>query len=95
MNINVIVQVKVNVQVVMTLREVGRGHPTLEMLCGFLDLPEPPYPTTASDIEKNIVDAYKNVASHSMISEANEIEGTKDEYVISLFHVMGLFLCMK
>ena len=40
---------------------------------------EPPHAATVSDIQKNIVDAYNNVASQSMISAANEIEGTWDE----------------
>ena len=34
--------------------------------------------TTVGDIQKNIVDAYNNLASQSMISAANEIEGTRD-----------------
>ena len=63
----------------MAMREIGRGHTALEKLCGFLNLPEPPHITTVNDIQKNIVDAYNNAASHSMISAASEIEGTKDE----------------
>ena len=54
------------------MREIGRSHAALEKLCEFLNLSERPH-------EKNIVDAYNNVASQSMISAANEIEGTRDE----------------
>ena len=41
----------------------------------FLNLPEAPHATAVSDIKKKIVD----VASQSMISAANVIEGTRDE----------------
>ena len=70
---------EVNVRAVMAMREIGSGHTALEKLCGFLNLPEPPHITTVNDIQKNIADAYNNVAFHSMISAASEIEGTKDE----------------
>ena len=62
----------------MAMRETGLGNTALEKLCGFLNLSEPPHATTLSDIQKNIVDAYNNVDSQSMISAANEIEGTRD-----------------
>ena len=61
------------------MREIDRSHTALEKLIGFLNLPEPPHTTTVSDIQKNIVDAYNNVAYQSMIFAANEIEGTRDE----------------
>ena len=61
-----------NVRAVMAMREIGRCHTALEKLCEFLNLPEPPH-------EKNIVDAYNNVASQSKIFAAKEIEGTRDE----------------
>ena len=57
----------------------SRSYTALKKLCGFLNLPEPPHATTVSDIQKKTVDAYNNVASQSMISAANEIEGTRDE----------------
>ena len=47
-----------NVRAVMAMREIGRSHTALEKLCEFLNLPESPH-------EKNIVDAYNNVASQS------------------------------
>ena len=61
-----------NVRAVMAIREIGRSHTALEKLCEFLNLPEPPH-------EKNIVDAYNNVASQSKIFAAKEIEGTRNE----------------
>ena len=70
---------EVNGRAVMTVRKNCCGHTALEKLCGFLNLPEPPHATTVSDIQKNIVDAYNNIASQSMISTANEKEGTRDE----------------
>ena len=70
---------EVHIRAVMAMREIGRGHTALEKLCEFLNLPEPLLATTVSDIQKNIVDAYNNVAYQSMIFAANEIEGTRDE----------------
>ena len=64
---------------VMAMRKIGRGYAALEKPCGFLNLPEPPHSTTVSDIQKNMVDVYNNLASRLMISVANEIEGTRDE----------------
>ena len=68
-----------NLEAVMAMREISCGHTALEKLCGFFNLPEPSHAPTVSDIQKDIVDAYNDVASQSMISAANEIEGTRDE----------------
>ena len=70
---------EVNVRAVTAMREIDCSHTALEKLIGFLNLPEPLHTTTVSDIQKNIVDAYNNVAYQSMIFAANEIEGTRDE----------------
>ena len=64
-----------NVRVVRDMKEIGLGHAALEKLCDFLHLAEPSNATTVSDIQKDIVDAYNNVAYWSIISTVNEIEG--------------------
>ena len=68
-----------NIRAVLAIRKISRGQTTLEKLCGILDLPEPRHATTVRNIQKNIVNAYNNVASQYMVSTANEVEGVRDE----------------
>ena len=70
----------------LCLREIGRGHTSLEKLWRILNLPEPPHATTVSDRQKNIVDIYNNVASQSMIYAANKIEGTYQGWKWNMWH---------
>ena len=64
----------------MEMRKISRIHYSTVMW--FLNLSEPPHDTTVSGIQRNIVDAYNNVASQS------KVPGMKIRYMTSLFHVM-------
>ena len=60
----------------MEMRKISRIHYSTVMW--FLNLSEPPHDTTVSGIQRDIVDAYNNVASQSMVA-ANETKGTRNE----------------
>ena len=54
------------------MREIGRGHTSLSVLCGVMSLPPPINIKAYNDMQEKIALVYEEVASQSMQIAANE-----------------------
>lgn len=69
---------EINTRSVIAMREIGRGHASLEKFCGYMNIPPPMRKNAFLENQKKISAGYKTIAEKYMNDAANELRNVSD-----------------